>query len=260
MPTPYEILRYEGDFYFDRINDNGTFTQVLDRPVEMTAVGFAFEEGEERTVLSKGLARYNQPIYSERDPSASNLNLTALEFPPDFKALLFAATLQQSSVTGATITGEEYVAQGVGSIIRLAHGAIAESGFTCTDDATPTPATFTEGDDFVVNRTFGTVTIPEGSTITAGTTLVFGYQHGNYTATTYVGGLKPQQRFRVRAFVRNRPTGNFEFLEIFDVNLARGGDTNLLDENALQLELSGVMLTPPGQPGPFRVTDRRASA
>jgi hypothetical protein len=260
MPAPYEVLRYEGDFYFDRINENGTFTQVLDRPVEMTAVGFAFEEGEERTVVSKGLGRYNQPIYSERDPGASNLNLTALEFPPDFKALLFAATITQAPVTGATITGETYVSQGPGSIIRLAHGAIAAGAVTCVDNATPTPNSYTEGDDFVVNRTFGTVTIPEGSTIVAGTTLIFGYTHGNYTATTFVGGLKPQQRFRVRAFVRNRPTGNFEFLEIFDVNLARGGDTNLLDENALTLELSGVMLTPPGQPGPFRVTDRRASA
>lgn len=259
MPKPYEILRHEGDFFLERINDDNSYTPVLDRPIEAEAAIFQFEEGEARNVVSKGIGRYGQALYSEQDPGIPSLQLTLLEFPDDIKALLFAGTLTTSSEAGAAIASEAVVAPAIGNIVKLAHGNIAASPALTLATTGGSPTTYTAGTDYVVNREFGIITIPEGSTIVPGSNLVAGY---TYTATNVVriaGGVKPQQRFRLRGVLRNRPTNRLAFLEVFDVALSRSGDTDVLGAEALQIELSGPMTVPPGQTSPFVYEERNAA-
>lgn len=255
MATPYEVLRHEGDFYMFRINDDDSETPVLDRPIEAEAVVTQFEEGETRQIVSKGIGRYNQAIYSEQDPGVPSLQITLNEFPPDIKALLFAGTLTTTDEAGAAITNEVVVAPAAGGIVKLAHGNIA---------ASPTPeitnsgdtVTYVAGTDYSLNREFGVLTILEGSAITDAQSIRANY---TYTATQVVkiaGGVKPSQRFRIFGLLRNRPTNRYATLEIFDVSLARSGDTDILGAEPLQIELSGTMVVPAGKDSPFEYIER----
>lgn len=259
MAKPYEILRHEADVFLFRINDDGSQTAILDRPVEASVAVFQFEEGEERTVLSKGRGRYNQALYSEQDPGQARLNLTLQEFPDDVKALLFAGVLTTTTEAGAAVTGETFAAPVAGNIGKLAHGQIA---------ATPAPVvtnnagdvTYVAGTDYEIDREFGIFRTLEGGAIVAGATVKANY---TYTATRVVhigGGVRPQQRFRVQAYLHNRPTNRPAYLEIHDVPLARSGDTDLLGSEALTIELSGLMTVPAGKSYPYEYTERVAGA
>ena len=255
MPKPYEILRHEGDFYISRINDDGSETAILDRPVEAEAAIFQFEEGEQRTVVSKGRDRYNQALYSEQDPGVPSLQMTLLEFPDDIKALLFAGILTTTTEAGAAVTGEAVESPAIGNVVKLAHGNISASPAPVITGTGGTP-TYVAGTDYVLDRTFGVLKIPEGSSIAPGTDLVAGY---TYTATRVVkiaGGVKPQQRFHIVGYLKNRPTNRDAFLEIFDVALARSGDTDILGAEPLTIELSGPMTVPAGKTSPYEYEER----
>lgn len=258
MAKPYEILRHEVDAYLDRINDNGTYTPVLDRPIEAEAAIFQFEEGETRNVVSKGIGRYNQAIFSEQDPGIPSLQLTLLEFPDDIKALLFAGELTTTSEAGAAVTEEPHVAPGPGQIIKLAHGNIASTPAPVVTGTGGTP-TYVAGTDYEVNREFGIIKILEGGAITANTDLLVDYTYTATTVTRIAGGIKPQQRFRLRAVLRNRPTNRYAYLEVFDAALSRSGDTDILGAEPLQIELVGPMTVPPGQTGAFIYEERNAA-
>lgn len=259
MATPYEVLRFEGDFYFFRINDDGSETPVLDRPVELEAAITQYEEGETRTVLSKGRGRYNQAIYSEQDPGVPSLQVTANEFPPDFKALLFAGELTTASESGAAIVDELHTdAPAEGQIVKLGHGNISASPTPVVTNGGAT--TYVAGTDYTIDREFGILKILEGSAINEGQTFDVSY---TYTATTVItidGGVKPQQRFRIIGYLRNRPTNRDAYLEVYDVALARSGDTDILAAEALKLELAGAMTVPAGKTAPFRYIERKSAA
>jgi hypothetical protein len=254
MAKPYEVLRFEGDFHLFRINDDETETAVLDRPIEASGVVTQFEEGETRTVISKGRDRYNTPIYSEQDPGVPSLQMTLLEFPDDIKALLFAGDLTVTEEAGAAVTNEVVVAPGAGNIVKLAHGMIASSGITVTNAGAT--VTYVSGTDYTIDRTFGVLKVLEGSAITENQSIRANYTYTAVKVTKIAGGVKPQQRFRVVGYLKNRPTSRDAFLEVFDVKLGRSGDTDVLGEEPLTIELSGVMTTPPGKTSPFEYIER----
>lgn len=254
MAKPYEVLRFEGDFHMFRINEDESLTAILDRPIEASGVVTQFEEGETRNVISKGRDRYNTPIYSEQDPGVPSLQMTLLEFPDDIKALLFAGSLTVTEEAGAAVTNEVVIAPGAGNIVKLAHGMIAASGIAVTNTAGST--TYDVTDDYTIDRTFGVLRISEGSAITEGQTIHVDYTYTAVKVTKIAGGVKPQQRFKVIGYLKNRPTGRDAFLEVFDVKLGRSGDTDVLGDEPLTIELTGVMTTPPGKTSPFEYTER----
>jgi hypothetical protein len=119
--------------------------------------------------------------------------------------------------------------------------------------------TYVAGTDYSIDREFGMLNIPAGSAIVAAAALKVSYTYTATKVTSYVAGNKPQQRFRVFGYLRNRATGKSETIEFFDVPLARTGDTNLLDGEPLKIELTGQMITPAGMTGPYRVIERAAA-
>lgn len=260
MPSGYEILKHEVDAYFDRINPDGSYTPILDRPVEGQVLIFGREEGETRTVLSKGIGRYNQPIDTDQDPSATSMQFTALEFPDDFKALAFAGEITVTEEAGANITNEVHDdVLGPGQIIKLAHGNV--SAVVVRDDTTPTPTTFVAGTDYAVDvASFGVIKLLEGGAIAAGTNLRIDYTYAATVVKQIVGGVKPQQRMRMRALLKNRPNGRYAFIEVFDWRAGTSGETDLMSEEALQLPLSGLLTVPPGRPGPYVYEERLTPA
>lgn len=259
MPKPYEVLRHEGDFYMFRINDDGSETPVLDRPVEAEAAIFQFEEGETRSVVSKGIGRYGQALYSEQDPGIPSLQLTLLEFPPDIKALLFAGELTTTTEPGAAIVDEAHVSPALGQFIKLAHGNIAVSPALTVKDTETVPTTFTAGTDYVLDAAFGIIRFPEGSTIDPETDLEISYTYTATEVTKIAGGVKPQQRFRIAGVLRNRPTNRYASLDVWDVALARSGDTDILGAEPLQIELTGQMTVPAGKSAPFEYIERNSN-
>lgn len=259
MSTPYEVLRFEGDFYMFRINDDDSETPVLDRPVEADGAIFQYEEGEQRLVLSKGRGRYNQAIYSEQDPGVPSLQLTLLEFPPDIKALLFAGELTSTSEAGAAIVDEVHLdAPAEGQIVKLGHGNISASPTPVVTNGGAT--TYVAGTDYTIDRDFGILKILESSTIAEGQTFDVSYTYTATTVTKIAGGVKPQQRFRIVGYLKNRPTNRDAFLEIYDVALARSGDTDILGAEPLTIELSGAMTVPAGKTSPFVYEERKSAA
>lgn len=259
MAKQYEILKHEMDVLLHRINSDGTETAVLDRPIEAEVVVLAFEEGEERTVVSKGRNRYNQALHSEKDPGQAALNLTLLEFPPDIKALLFAGELTITQEPGASIVDEAVTAPAVGHIVKLAHGQIAAAPapvVTSADGLT----TYVVDTDYVIERDFGILRIPEGSSIAAGTGLLASYTYTAVEVISIAGGVKPEQAFRVQGFMRNRPTNRDAYFEAYNVPLSRSGETDLLGAEALQIELAGTMTVPAGKSAPYEYIERNPGA
>ena len=260
MPAaPYEVLRHEGDFYLLRINDDGSETAVLDRPIECEAAIFTFESGEQRTVISKGRDRYNQAIYSEQDPGQAQLQLTLLEFPDDIKAVLFAGSLTTTTEVGAAVTDEVQVCPALGHIVKLAHGQIAAAPApVVTDNAGTT--TYVAGTDYTIDREFGILKVLPDSTMTPAANIKVDYTYTATKITTIAGGVKPEQKFHVKGFLKNRPTNRDAYLEVWNVALARSGETDVLGAEPLTIELSGIMTVPAGKSSPYEYIERVSNA
>jgi hypothetical protein len=260
MTTPYKAKHYEGDFYLRRINDDGSKTAILDRPLELSIAVLTFEEGEVRTLTSKGRDRYGATVYSAQDPGQPRIEITAMEAPDDIEALMFAGVLTRTTVTGGAVATEAVEAPDIGNIVKLAHGHIAASPapvITSVNESSET-TTYSATTDYELDRTFGVLRIREGSTIVAGTALNAAYTHTGYTRTHIGGGTKPTQHFEIAGYLKNRPDNVDSFMTIYDANLSRADNVSLLGDEPLAIAMAGPLIVPPGKSYPYEIERREA--
>ncbi|SON54318.1 hypothetical protein HDIA_0777 [Hartmannibacter diazotrophicus] len=110
---------------------------------------------------------------------------------------------------------------------------IAASGFVVNDDTTPTPVTFTAGDDYVLDGERGHLTIVEGGAITEGTNLEVDY---TVTASSYDRVLSGSEKVEgALKFITRNATGPDRVFTMPHVTLAPNGDYNLKGDDWQQI-------------------------
>lgn len=251
------VLQFEGDLRLSIIGALGALTPVnpdpTDRlgnfPIEASASVFTYEEGDERTVVTKRREVYNQSLYSEKDPGTSNLSVTMVAVPPALMARVFYGEAAEVAVTAGAVVDEDLEVTAKGVPLQLAKRYWSAAAVEVTNAAGST--TYVEDTDYTVDRLRGQITIKTASTIAVNDNLKVSYTAVAYSLVSIRGGVKPNESFYITGDMLNRPGKQDMELEIYQASLSTDGDFDLFSSEPLTLTLTGPLITPPGKTEPY---------
>jgi hypothetical protein len=247
-----ELAKYEGDVYIGRIDPTTRNFLGYFGPYETDSFEPSRDGGDTTEVKSKRRGIYDQVIYSETTGATPKLDVNIKEIPSEVLALMFAANIQDGTVTSGTVTNEVVIAPEPGGLIRLAHTNV--SAVVVKDSAGTT--TYVVADDYtVVDATLGALTIVESGDIEAGDTLKVSYSYAAVSADVFDGETVSSTECQVLFYGKNRISGKDFIIEYWDVKFDAPTDMiDFLSSDLATVPLTGTALTPDGKPAPYRVT------
>lgn len=199
----------QGSFYFAERTAGGAakgfipIGNVTQATIDITVDKFEHKESE------SGQRLLDLTIIKEKK---GKLNVTFDSLSMDNLALSLYGT--RSSVTGATVTGEDIVGY-LGQTTMLSRPSV--SSVTITNAAGST--TYVAGTDYILNATYGTITVPAtGSAITEGQALRANYTYAAYNnMEAFMTGSAPERWIRFQGL--NTADGSRVLLDVFRARL-----------------------------------------
>lgn len=261
------VLKFEGDIRAFLLNPStGVRTPVIpddediygNIPLEASASVFGYEAGEEVSVRSKRLNRYNQVIYGEQEPGTSSLSLTLVAVPPAILARVFYGEAAEVNVTGAAVTDEEVTFAADALSQPLDHQYLAATPAPVVTDSTGVE-TYVAGEDYVIDATLGRIRRIAGGDIDPTETVKVSYTYTSYTLTKIRGGVQPQQTMALLGLFKNRPDGSWMEFEAHHWNASTDGDVDLFASEPITITLTGPLITPENKTEPYEVRIKEAA-
>lgn len=269
MATP-AVRQFAGDIRFWEKQNNGSLLPVIaepadpsgNQPLEVNALTFGYEAGDEINVLSKRRdARYNQPIHNETLPGTTTVTVTSLEIPPIILArMLFGESTSAVVAAGSVSSVVTVLPANVSVPVQLPHRLISTSPAPVITDNAGTPVAYTAGTDYVIDHRRGQLIIPAGSTITAGSTIQVSYSYAAHVDTTIIGGATPTRQFVITGDMQDRISQENGELRIPQANLTTDGEIDWLASEPIQVTLTGPCVIASGESAPYTFNVYKATA
>jgi hypothetical protein len=167
------------------------------------------------------------------------------DISPENLALFFLGDQSEITTTLTAVTGEVHDDVQPGTHLQLGQSDTAPSGakglvevspgvnIIVEDDTTPTPVTFTEGDDYEVDMERGRIYIIAGGLITAGTNLRIDYTVGAATRDQVISGSSSVEG--ALRFLSFNPAGKDREVYLPRVKMTPNGDFALLSGDEAQV-------------------------
>jgi hypothetical protein len=267
MAAP-KVRQFAGDIRFWEKDSDGNLTPVIpeaadasgNQPLEVDALTFSYEAGEEINVVSKRRdARYNQPIHNETLPGTTNVSVGTLEVPPLILARMLYGEGTTATVAGGTATAAAFtLPANIDAPVQLPHRLLTDATATVTNNAAD--VTYVAGTDYILDRRRGQIIIPAtGSAIVAGQVIKLTYTYASHVKTDIVGGATPTKAFYITGDMQDRISEENGELRIPQANLTTDGDVDWLAAEPIKVTLTGPCVVADGESAPYTFTAYKAS-
>jgi len=239
-----------GKIRVDRKTDAGASTGYLD----LTEAGVLeiTETTELKSMASKGRDSYGQTVATVQVKQPAQVRLSMKEVDADKLAIALLGSTAAETVVGAAVSDEDV------TLIPERWVKLANRNITAHDTGTEITAEVVDGGtsialtDLELDLSAGLVKYT-GSTLTAATECHISYTHGGYTATLISGSTQPRVTFAVLFEGENQVTGETVEVEIDEAIVTPESPVDFLNDEFLELTLSGEMRTLAGAAAPYRV-------
>lgn len=205
---------------------------------------------DSKEMTSKGRLTYGQVIESVTVPQPADLSITMREVNKESMAIALMGTVAAISQAGGTLTDE--------ALANVPHDVwVPLSKYNLTGNPTLEPsgggAAFTEGVDYIVDKTMGWVKVLSTGGIAADADLLFTSTYGAATGSEIKGMTDAQLRCQFRLQGKNFADGLDYSVIVYEAIIAADSAFDFLQDDFAEVELPGRMKTPSGYTEPFLV-------
>lgn len=251
-----------GDCRLGFYNDAGAFLGYMDEPINVTELTPVPGEGEEVVRESRMRDTYGQALDAITTPQPYTVTFTTDTISREILRALFLGLDTDINVSSGSISDEAVVAR-IGKWVPTSQVMLLADGLTVTDNADPTPATLTEGTDYVVDLRNRAIKALEGGAITDGDTILVSGSYGGRTGFKISAG---RREAITAAFLldgrslRPEDAGKVIRWKADRINFRPAGGNDLMSQEWLSAQFSGTILIPQGADEPFTYEEYSAVA
>lgn len=236
-----------GDLYISRY-ENGAF-QPYEGPFESDK--FSIKPNSDlKEKTSKGRYTYGQVIESVPVPQPSDLTISLAEVNKSSLAIALMGTTGSVAQTAGTLADAPITAK-LGKWADLGKLRLTQGTVVVTNSAGTT--TYDEGEDYIVNYSFGWIKVLEGGAITADAALKVDASYGAVNGTEIKGSTQTQIRARFKLDGVNFADNAEVVVTVHEAVLNPSSEFDFLADDFASVELGGRMKTPVGFIEPYTV-------
>ena len=192
-------------------------------------------------------------------PGVSSLSIETDDAAAEILQYALLGDLSDIADSQGTATNESVVAR-KGKWVQLANRNVAS--VVVRDNAT-TPETFSATTDYTLDATAGLLFIKTTGLIDDGETLRVTYNYGARSGKQIIAATQNEIRAEVRLDGKNLATQKKVEIIVWEAVLVPSGELDIAGKKFVSFSLSGSLVTPTGQTGPFKyreITDTAYSA
>lgn len=208
-----------------------------------------------KEMTSKGKATYGQVIESVPLQKPAQLTIEMPEVNKESLALALLAVTSAINQAAGSVTDETVVAK-LDVWVPLAKAQVSSVVVTNTGAT----VTYTEGQDYIVNRELGWIKAITGGLITANMDMKVDYSHAQITGTLLKGASSADVRAEFVLDGKNQADGLPCICTVHEGIVAADAAFDFLANDFNTVSLPGRMKTPVGFTEPFTVALRNAAA
>lgn len=222
-----------------------------------TQLQFGFSN-EPIRVTSNLKASWGTALASAIRPNPPTMTIGFNELPSEILAMQLLAETSALSVTGASVTDEDFVfvTGREDYFFDLQNEQVTEGSVVVQDDGDT--ITYTEGVDYRINYELGQISVIAGGAM-AGSNATFhvDYDYGTYTGTRMQGNQKTTVNVRIKGCVYDIYTGRKGILTVANAALAPVDNIDFMNGEPVNAVFSGEMNVVSGLLGgaPMRFDD-----
>jgi len=192
---------------------------------------------------------FGQALDSVVFPGVATLSIETDDAAADILQYALLGTLSDvNAISGSVVTGApESIVARLGYWTKLAHRAVSNVVVRHTSD---TPV-YTVGTDYTVDATSGMIKFLSTGTVTDGQTVEVLYAYGALSSRQIIAATETEIRAYVRLEGKNLANQKKVSVICHEAVLTPSGELNLGGKEFITFGLSGTLVTPNGEAGPF---------
>ena len=236
-----------GNVYLDLFS-SGLATGMVG-PINATKFAVSPGKADSLDRISYMRDTFGQALDSVIFPGVSSLSIETDDAGAEvLQYALLGSLTDLSEASGSVLVGApETITARLGKWVKLAHRNV---GSVVIKDADDTP-TYTAGTDYLLDATAGMVKFLSTGLVTDGQGVKASYTYGLLSGKQIIAATETEIRAMVRLDGTN--LANQKKVEIIchEAVLVPSGELDLMGKKFVSFSLSGTLVTPTGQTGPF---------
>lgn len=193
-------------------------------------------------------------VVSEQEPAELKVKFSA--FNSRMMAIAMMGESSVIDVAASTVTDEAVTAK-LDCFVKLSKRNITAGSVVLTNSAATT--TYQLGTDYTVNYALGMIQCLSAGTITEGQSLKADFASAAYSGFLTKGATTPSIQAYILVDGKNLADNEDVSLEIDRAVLTASSAIDFMSDKLSELEMSGFMVTLPGQTDPYRVTKTQSA-
>ncbi len=238
-----------GNVYLDQYV-SGALTGAVG-PINCTKFSLSPGKADSLDRISYMRDTFGQALDSVVFPGVSSLSIETDDAGAEILNYALLGTLSDIADSQGSVTSgsPESVVARLGKWIKLANRNVA-SVVVKSDDTTP--VTYQLTTDYTLDATAGMIFIPTTTpTIGDGDTLRVSYNYGARSGKQIIAATQNEIRAKIRLDGKNLATQKKVEIIVHEAVLIPSGELDIAGKKFVSFSLSGSLVTPTGQSGPF---------
>lgn len=239
-----------GDVYLDQIV-NSAYTGMVG-PINCTKFSLSPGKADSLDRISYMRDTFGQALDSIIFPGVSSLSIETDDAGAEILNYALLGTLSDIADAQGTVTAgsPESVVVRLGRWVKLANRNVAD--VVVTTNAV-TPVTLVTPGDYTIDATAGMIYVPMSTThnVVDGSTVLVSYVYGARSGKQIIAATQNEIRARVRLDGKNLATQKKVEITVHEAVLVPSGELDIAGKKFVSFSLSGSLVTPTGQDGPF---------
>lgn len=236
-----------GNVYIDQYVSGAKIGAV--GPINCTKFSLSPGKADSLDRISYMRDTFGQALDSVVFPGVSQLSIETDDAAADILQYALLGDLSDIADAQGIVSSPESVVAKKGKWVRLANRNVAD--VVVTDSAT-TPETFSATTDYTLDATAGLLFIKTTGNIDDGETLKVTYKYGARSGKQIIAATKNEIRAEVRLDGKNLATQKKVEIIVWEAVLVPSGELDIAGKKFVSFSLSGSLVTPTGQTGPFK--------
>lgn len=236
-----------GNVYLD-LYSSGSLTGIVG-PINATKFSISPGKADSIDRISYMRDTFGQALDSVVFPGVASLSIETDDAAAEILQYALLGTLSDVADAQGTVTNEALVAR-LGKWVKLANRNVSD--VVITDDATPTPETFTVADgDYTLDATAGMIFCVATGDMVDGEGLVAAYKYGARSGKQIIAATQTEVRAYVRLDGKNLANQKKVEITIPEAVLTPSGELDVAGKKFVTFSLAGSLVTRDGESGPF---------
>lgn len=235
-----------GNVYLN-IYESGSLTGFVG-PINCTKFSLSPGKADSLDRISYMRDTFGQALDSVVFPGVASLAIESDDAGAETLQYALLGDLSDIADSQGTVSTPESVTARLGKWVRLANRNVSDVVVQSND---VTPETFSATTDYTLDATAGLLFIKTTGIITDGETLKVTYKYGARSGKQIIAATRTEIRAQVRLDGKNLATQKKVEILVHEAVLVPSGELDIAGKKFVTFSLSGSLVTPQGQTGPF---------